>query len=196
MFLVIKSLIFNFPTISSKNNNLFDNVISEADSSTNKSPALNKKISFEIKQYKLNGIKDEDVKKSIKAICKEIGDNLKNDLNSFGTIGKFINDKSNKFKSRIDELNKALEELDYFDSIDNKNNKDDEKPKKKSDEHKSNEKSNNILTEPKTSEKDKTTNSNNEEIKEPISGDITVNNQDQGKYEISKDTNNVNISTK
>ena len=83
---------------------MFDNVISEADSSTNKSPALNKKISFEIKQYKLNGIKDEDVKKSIKAICKEIGDNLKNDLNSFGTIGKFINDKSNKFKSRIDEL--------------------------------------------------------------------------------------------
>ena len=175
---------------------MFDNVISEADSSTNKSPALNKKISFEIKQYKLNGIKDEDVKKSIKDICKEIGDNLKNDLNSFGTIGKFINDKSNKFKSRIDELNKALEELDYFDSIDNKNNKDDEKPKKKSDEHKSNEKSNNILTEPKTSEKDKTTNSNNEEIKEPISGGITVNNQDKGKYEISKDTNNVSISVK
>lgn len=174
---------------------MFDNVISEADSSTNKSPALNKKISFEIKQYKLNGIKDEDVKKSIKAICKEIGDNLKNDLNSFGTIGKFINDKSNKFKSRIDELNKALEELDYFDSIDN--NKDDEKTKKKSDEHKSNENSNNkLLSEPKTSEKDKMTNSNNEEIKEPISGDITVNNQDQGKYEISKDTNNVNISTK
>lgn len=166
---------------------MFDNVITEADLSTNKSPALNKKISFEVKQYKLNGIKDEDVKKTIKAICKEIGDNLKNDLNSFGTIGKFINDKSNKFKSRIDELNKALEELGYFDSIDN----DDEETEHKSNE---NESSNNDLTEPKPLEKDKTTNSNNEEIKEPISGDITVNNQDKGKYEISKDTNDVSVS--
>lgn len=175
---------------------MFDNVITEADLSTNKSPALNKKISFEVKQYKLNGIKDENVKKTIKAICKEIGDNLKNDLNSFGTIGKFINDKSNKFKSRIDELNEALEELDYFDSIDDKNDKNDEKIEKKSDEHKSNENesSNNDLTEPKPLEKDKTTNSNNEEIKEPISGDITINNQDKGKYEISKDTNDVSVS--
>lgn len=129
---------------------MFDNVITEADSSTNQSPALNKKISFEVKQYKLNAIKDADVKNKIKTICKEIGDNLKTDLNSFGTIGKFINDESNKFKSRIDELNEALAELDYFDSID-----DDEETEQNSGE---NENSNDNLNGSKQQENPETTN--------------------------------------
>ena len=129
---------------------MFDNVITEADSSTNQSPALNKKISFEVKQYKLNAIKDADVKNKIKDICKKIGDNLKLDLNSFGTIGKFINDESNKFKSRIDELNDALAELGYFDSID-----DDEETEQNYDEDES---SNNNLNEQEQSENHETTN--------------------------------------
>lgn len=129
---------------------MFDNVITEADSSTNQSPALNKKISFEVKQYKLNAIKDAAVKDDIKKICKEIGDNLKTDLNSFGTIGKFINDESNTFKSRIDELNEALAELGYFDSID-----DDEETEQNSDE---NESSNDNLNGSKQQENPKTAN--------------------------------------
>lgn len=144
---------------------MFDNVITEADSSTNQSPALNKKISFEVKQYKLNAIKDADVKNKIKDICKKIGDNLKLDLNSFGTIGKFINDESNKFKSRIDELNEALSELDYFDSID-----DDEETEQNSGE---NESSNDNLNEQEQSENHETTNpsSNPEEEKSKTPGE-------------------------
>lgn len=134
---------------------MFDNVITEADSSTNQSPALNKKISFEVKQYKLNAIKDADVKNKIKDICKKIGDNLKLDLNSFGTIGKFINDESNKFKSRIDELNEALAELGYFDSID-----DDEETEQNSDE---NENSNDNLNGSKQQENPETTNPGSED---------------------------------
>lgn len=157
---------------------MFDNVITEADSSTNQSPALNKKISFEVKQYKLNAIKNADVKNKIKTICKEIGDNLKTDLNSFGTIGKFINDESNKFKSRIDELNESLAELDYFDSID-----DDEETEQNSDE---NESSNNNLNEPTTPEDSGPTNpnSNPEEgtpktSEESKTGDVDVTIKDE-----------------
>lgn len=137
---------------------MFDNVITEADSSTNQSPALNKKISFEVKQYKLNSIKKADVKDKIKDICKKIGDNLKLDLNSFGTIGKFINDESNKFKSRIDELNKALAELDYFDSIEN-----DEETEQNSDEDES---SNNNSNEQEQQENHETTNPGSEDKEE------------------------------
>jgi hypothetical protein len=157
---------------------MFDNVITEADSSTNQSPALNKKISFEVKQYKLNSIKEADVKDKIKKICKEIGDNLKTDLNSFGTIGKFINDESNMFKSRIDELNEALAELGYFDPID-----DDEETEQNSDE---NENSNDNLNEQEQSENHETTNPDSEDKKgetetseKSKTGDVEVNVQEK-----------------
>lgn len=143
-----------------------DDIITEADTSSksNKSPVLNKKISFDIKYYNLNGIKDIKIKNEVKDICHSIGGNLKNDLNSLGTFGALINDKTNKFKESIDELNESLKKLNYFEDFENNEQ---EKSKKINED---------------------------EEKKSTAEGSITVNGKDGGKYKVSNDSTDLTIS--